>query len=264
MLTSSSNSGQNENQVIKDVIHNKSKYLLNFENGLFYDSFMEAAYSRTVIDTNKIGTNLNVIEFGCFTGIVSAAMQRLGHQVTASDIDFVLSDPANSAFFESEHVATISHDLASHPLPLPSESYDLIIFTEVIEHLNFNPLPLISEFNRILKVGGFIYVATPNLASAYNRLSLARGKSFMYPVEALRWNLTPNTGMSVGIHWREYTKKELVDLFTECGFSLHHHYFTHLAENRSPFPRKQLVRLMYRLLPSLLPAQVGIFRKNQP
>jgi 2-polyprenyl-3-methyl-5-hydroxy-6-metoxy-1,4-benzoquinol methylase len=254
---------QEEHQVVKEVIKSKSKYLPKFENGIFYDSFMENAYSRTVSDVNKIGGNLKVIEFGCFTGIVSASMQRLGHQVTASDIDFVLSDPANSAFLESEHIATISHDLASSsPLPISSESFDLIIFTEVLEHLNCNPLPLISEFNRILKNSGFIYVATPNLASIYNRLCLAQGKSFMNPVEHLRWNLTPNSGMSVGLHWREYTKHELVDVFAECGFSLHHHYFTHLAENRSPFMRKHLIRLMYKIFPSLLPAQVAIFRKN--
>ena len=84
----------------------------------------------------------------------------------------------------------------------------------------------------------------------------------MNPVEHLRWNLIPNSGMSVGLHWREWTKRELVELFADRGFSLHDHYFTQLEPSRSLFPRKQAVSLMYKLFPSLLPAQVAIFRKN--
>jgi 2-polyprenyl-3-methyl-5-hydroxy-6-metoxy-1,4-benzoquinol methylase len=263
MQAAHQNLEKSENKIVKDVIQAKSKYSPKFENGVFYDSFMENAFCRTVSDVNNIGKNLKVIEFGCFTGIVSASMQRLGHQVVASDVDFVLSDPANRAFFEAEHITTVPHDLSSsQPLPLPTEGFDLIIFTEVLEHLNFNPLPLISEFNRILRTNGFIYVATPNLASIYNRLCLAKGKSFMNPVEHLRWNLTPNSGMSVGLHWREYTKNELIDIFAEYGFSLNHHYYTHLAVNRSSYFRKHLISLMYKVIPSLLPAQVAIFRKN--
>ena len=49
-------------------------------------------------------------------------------------------------------------------LNLPSDSYDVIILEQVIEHLNnFNSL--FNEFYRILKEGGIIYIGCPNMNS---------------------------------------------------------------------------------------------------
>jgi 2-polyprenyl-3-methyl-5-hydroxy-6-metoxy-1,4-benzoquinol methylase len=248
--------------VVAEVLQRKSAYLLDFEDGNQYDSLMVHAYSRTVADVNTIGANLDIIEFGCFTGIVSASLSRLGHRLTASDIQFVLADLNNSSFLASESIKAVPHDLAASPLPFSSESFDVIVFTEVLEHLNFNPLPLLSEFHRILRPKGVVYLTTPNLVSASNRMLMIKGTSFMNPVEHLRWNLKPATGMSVGLHWREWTKEELVELFSESGFALKHHNYMLLSPNQSGFPRKQLVSAMYSLLPSLMPGQVAVFTKS--
>jgi SAM-dependent methyltransferase len=223
---------------------------------------MALAYSRTVADVASLGTGFDIIEFGCFTGIVAASLQQLGNHVIASDIDFVVSDPGNQEFLRSLGVAVVPHDLANTPLPFASNLFDLIIFTEVLEHLNFNPLPLLAEFHRILKPAGLVYLATPNLARISNRINMVRGRSFMNPVEHLYWNLSPDTGMSVGLHWREGAKDELIELLSGSGFSLQSHYYTLLSANRSRFPRRQLISLMYSLFPSLLPTQVGVFMKN--
>lgn len=217
--------------------------------------------SRTVSDVDKLGQNLDIIEFGCFTGIVSAALSRLGHNLTASDVDFVLTDPQNSSFLVSEGVKIVPHNLAEIPLPFSSQTFDLIVFTEVLEHLNFNPIPLIKEFCRILRPGGLIYLATPNLVRASNRVLMMKGKSFVNPVEHLKWNLQPETGMAVGLPWREWTKEELIELFSEAGLALRIHSYILLSPNQSRFPRKQLVKAMYGLVPSLMPGQVAVFMK---
>ena len=249
-------------EVVKEVLSRKSSYQCRFGDGNQYDSLMAHAYSRTVTDVNALGANLDVVEFGCFTGIVSASLSRLGHNVTASDIQFVLADPSNSLFLASENIKAVPHDLAVIPLPFSSETFDVIVFAEVLEHLNFNPLPLLCEFSRILRPSGVVYLATPNLVSASNRMLMIKGAGFMNPVEHLRLNLKPATGMSVGLHWREWTKQELIELFSESGFALKHHNYMLLSPNQSGFPRKQLVAAMYSLLPSLLPAQVALFTKS--
>jgi 2-polyprenyl-3-methyl-5-hydroxy-6-metoxy-1,4-benzoquinol methylase len=248
--------------VVADVLQKKSQVSLKFENGSYYDSEMQYAYHRTVAEVNSLGNNLEVIEFGCFTGIVSASLQRLGHHVTASDINFVLEDEQNSAFLISEGVKLWPHNLAVLPLTLPSNTFDIIVFTEVIEHLNFNPIPLLCEFSRILKPGGLVYCATPNLASLSNRLRLMRGLGIMNPIDHLVWNLTPETGMSVGLHWREWTKSELVALFVEAGFVLKSHHYGLIVPNKSKPLRKYMVKLMYDLFPSFMPNQVSIFAKD--
>lgn len=80
-------------------------------------------------------------------------------------------------------------------------------------------------------------------------------------MQSYLWNLNPGTGMQVGLILREWTKAELVELFGVCGFETESHCFTVNTRNRSGFLRKQLVNLMYRFFPSLMPTQVGVFRK---
>ena len=109
--------------VVVDVLARKSAYKLKFEDGDQYDSVMRLAYSRTVRDLEALGKNLKVLEIGAFTGIVSAALANLGHDVTASDIPFVLADERNAAFLRSEGVKTIPHDLSVLPFPASSSVF---------------------------------------------------------------------------------------------------------------------------------------------
>lgn len=67
----------------------------------------------------------------------------------------------------------------------------------------------------------------------------------------------------MGLHWREWTKDELIQLFTEAGFSLKFHKYGMLTNNVSSFPRKQLISLMYALMPYLRANQVGVFVRNE-
>jgi SAM-dependent methyltransferase len=159
-------------------------------------------------------------------------------------------------------VAVCPANLAHSQLPVPDESFDLIVFNEVLEHLNFNPIPLLREFARVLVPGGKVYCATPNLASAKNRWLMMRGKSYINPVRDLVRNLTPNTGMSVGLHWREWSREEFVEVFSVAGLKMVSHRFTLVTPNRSKALRRTMVGLMYRFFPSLLPLQVGVFQKG--
>jgi|GEM_PF-5559704 2-polyprenyl-3-methyl-5-hydroxy-6-metoxy-1,4-benzoquinol methylase len=247
---------------VVDVLARKSAYQLKFEDGNQYDSKMWLAYSRTVRDLEALGRNMKVLEIGAFTGIVSAALANLGHDVTASDIPFVLADERNAAFLRSEGVKTMPHDLSILPFPAPSSEFDLVVMNEVLEHLNFNPIPLLRELARVLKPGGLLYCATPNLSKVHSRLRLLRGQGIMNPISHLVLNLKPETGMSVGLHWREWTKDEMVQLFKKAGFSVKSHKYGVYTNNVSPFPRKQLIGLMYALAPSLMANQVGVFVRN--
>ena len=246
---------------VLEVLRKKSGSNLTILDGGEYDREMADTYSRTVYDVESLGKNLRILEFGCFTGIVSASLKRLGHEVTGSDIPFVLEDEENAAFYRDENLTIWPHDLSSGPLQQPSGSFDLIVFTEVLEHLNFNPIPLLREFARILRPGGMVYCATPNLGNIHHRINLLLGRGIMSPMEYLIMNLDPDSAMRIGLHWREWTKDELVDLFAQAGLSLKCHKYGLVTSNRSGFPRKQLVALMYSLAPSLMPNQVAVFAK---
>lgn len=51
----------------------------------------------------------------------------------------------------------IEHEM----LPLPDESFDLILCSEVIEHMDVDPMYALCEFNRLLRVGGTLVLPRP-------------------------------------------------------------------------------------------------------
>lgn len=54
---------------------------------------------------------------------------------------------------------------ATRPFPLPSASFDLVHCEHVIEHLRYEGgLAMLAECHRVLRPGGILRIATPNLA----------------------------------------------------------------------------------------------------
>jgi len=232
-----------------------------FENARHYNNMIAHGHRAIVHRVHPLGSKMRILELGAFTGVVAVTLQRLGHQVTASDVPFVMDDPALAEFLDKEGIKRCGMDLSNIHFPLPDSSFDLINFHSVLSMLNFNPLPLYREFHRLLVDGGLVVCGTTNLHSAKNLSLMLRRKGYLSPVEHLSWALMPGKGMSVGLRWREWGKDELIETFEASGFRLVSHTYDMLTANRSKFPRKQLVAAMYRLFPSLMVDQTAIFAK---
>jgi SAM-dependent methyltransferase len=79
--------------------------------------------------------------------------------------------------FDKKRVETeiVSINLESDMFPLEDCSVDFILCSEVIEHLDIDPMFMLTEINRVLKVGGALLVTTPNSCSARNFWKIANG-----------------------------------------------------------------------------------------
>lgn len=56
-------------------------------------------------------------------------------------------------------------NIEDEPLPLPDAMFDLVMCSEVLEHMDVDPMYALAEFNRVLKPGGHLFVSTPNSTS---------------------------------------------------------------------------------------------------
>ncbi|WP_158230962.1 class I SAM-dependent methyltransferase [Rhodopirellula bahusiensis] len=225
-----------------------------------YNEHMRYRYRLTLDDITSVGKQLRVLEIGAFTGVVSVSLKKMGYSVTAHDIPFIVEDKSMKHFLVNNNVECVGLDLQDTVFPIQDEKFDLIVFNEVLEHLCFNAIPLLREFNRLLDNGGRVYCATPNLACLRNRVYLSRGKGFLSPISSLLLQLQPGMATSVGLHWREWTKDELVELFNASGFHVDRHWYR--QHIRGIKIRNRIVNALYTVFPALQPGQVGVFKKD--
>jgi len=77
-------------------------------------------------------------------------------------------------------------------LPFPDEGFDLVMLTEVIEHME-DPFRAVREFNRVLRPDGPLVLATPDYGHMEERLGYLFGGTLPEPLEARL--LPPRAGL---------------------------------------------------------------------
>ena len=223
------------------------------------------SYVRTVRDINLFCGNAGhikrVLEIGSFLGPVSFALKRIGYDVQALDIPEFHKSNTLQALYEKNGVPFCGLNLRCAKLPYESGSLDAVIMCEVLEHLNFNPLPVLQEINRILKPGGLIYIGMPNQSWLRHRLRLLFGRSIHNTIDDFFLQLDKRANMIAGLHWREYTVKEALQMINAMNFeSIASYYFVESGASRAGAFRNWLRRIMY-FYPAFRPYQVVIGRK---
>jgi SAM-dependent methyltransferase len=126
-------------------------------------------------------------------------------------------------------------DIEKREFPFPDESFDVVFFVDVLEHL-YDPIIALKEIRRVLKPGGYLCLKTPNCANLKNRIKLLFGKSPLHNIDG--WLLddryfTPSGETKFQGHIREYTLEELKKILKCYGFDsllIHFHpteYYPH-------------------------------------
>lgn len=224
-------------------------------------------YIRTLSDViEHFGDrkDVRVFEIGAFFGVVSIALSRYGYDVTASDVPEYMSLPAQQERFSREGVKIDTMRLQDFIIDKEDESVDCVIMCEVLEHLNFNPLPLMKEINRILVPGGLFYVALPNQNSIRNRLRFLAGKSVGIPISDFYEQLDPAKPVIANGHWREYSMQDLQDLLVPLGFETKRHYYFGLSETLPGLSfKRSFGKAFYRFFPQMKENQTGLFLRKE-
>lgn len=170
----------------------------------------EARYRTILNHIQHADSRLKILDVGCYPYHLGAALEAMGHDVygISSSHEPIHSPKVKVCNIETERFG------------FSDNIFDLVICTEVIEHLPQSPVHALKEMRRVTKKDGRLLVTTPNIARSINRLKLLLGKSVTYPVSQL---LEDNGRGSIIYHRhnREYTLRELTRLMEFAGWHVH-------------------------------------------
>ena len=146
-----------------------------------------------------------------FTDLKATCANYFGPQVAPRSAQNVSAiDPATGK--RETHVMEFHHfNIEEAQFPFPSTSFDVVLFCEVLEHLQSDPVKVIREIKRVLKPSGHLILTTPNVSRLENVCRMVAGENIYDPLSGYG---------SYGRHNREYNKHELVQLLQYCGFDI--------------------------------------------
>ncbi|MEO8540659.1 MAG: methyltransferase domain-containing protein [bacterium] len=104
-------------------------------------------------------------------------------------------------------------DAEKERFPYEDNTFDLVTWCEVIEHLTENPVHTLAEIHRVLKPGGALVLSTPNASRADSIANFLAGRNIYDPYHL-------GAPLKGSRHSREYTFSELKELLEGCGYSI--------------------------------------------
>ncbi|MFC1912769.1 class I SAM-dependent methyltransferase [Chloroflexota bacterium] len=192
--------------------------------------------SREHLIRIEVGQGNKVLDLGCGEGRNSLLFTE-ENEVYGLDIcpkRMLLNE--ENAFDKSYRTLIVSNAIS---LPFPEASFDIVVCTELIEHVA-ETRQLVVELKRVLKEGGKLILSTPNLVSLGNRLGMMLGKGLklspfgflkgegFYPLPPWREGNITEKECSFGsirypeqpLHVRFFTFESLRKFLRQSGFEV--------------------------------------------
>lgn len=136
--------------------------------------------ARKNLYVELIGQGNQILEVGCRSGNLTQYYHE-GNEVVGVDVD----RNALVEFGKRLHLESHWVDVDSEPLPFREDQFDVVVFSEVMEHLRF-PQKTLEEIQRVLKPEGRMIGSVPNSFRLRNRLKFLFGNAFEVDASHLR------------------------------------------------------------------------------
>ena len=152
-----------------------------------------------------IKENKKILDVGCGSGFIASEMTK---RYNLDRKNFYLIDIDNYLIFpENKGMNFFSSDISFSKLPFANDSFDIVLSSQVIEHLE-NPFNYLREIERVLKPGGYFILSLPNGWNIFSRfLFLFKGK-----IEGWHKDNNHITFLPRDVFWRFLKNYQVIDI----------------------------------------------------
>jgi ubiquinone/menaquinone biosynthesis C-methylase UbiE len=154
-----------------------------------------------------------IVDIGCGDGLATSVAARLnpGHRFVGVDWS---QDAIRQA--RARGLTLLRAGVDGSRLPIAAETADVVIMSELIEHV-VDTDSVLDQAWRVLKPGGSLLLSTPNLAAWYNRVLLVLGVQPVFSEVSLR-GVYGRPGSQVAGHLHMFTRRAVTGLLAAHGF----------------------------------------------
>ncbi len=145
-----------------------------------------------------------VLEIGCGMG---ANLAHIRYRFPGTEV-YGIELMQQVARFGTDMADIIVGDIETMRIPYEHHYFDAVIMGDVLEHLR-NPGEVLVEMKKYLKPGGRLVAGIPNFMNISVVVPLLRGR-FMYQEQ----------GLLDRTHIHFFTKQEIFDMFSSCGYKI--------------------------------------------
>lgn len=157
-----------------------------------------------------------VLDVGTQYGLALLVLKDAGYEVCGTDLEESISSYSNP--LKAVDIPVFAWDLHRF-CPLSESSFDVVIATEVLEHIQFELGSAVERLCRLLRPGGWLILTTPNIYQLPNIIKILRGENICepFPDKPVFRN---DVVIDSRTHPREPTMKELCQAVESNGLEI--------------------------------------------
>jgi SAM-dependent methyltransferase len=138
-----------------DLSFTGERFLPECSGEIAYEHWHRYAFARL------LAADRDVLDAACGEGYGTALLGSVAASAVGVDIDAGVVARATAVYGRGDRIRFVEGSCAQ--LPLPDASMDVVVSFETIEHLRAaDQPPMIAEFARVLRPGGFLIISSPN------------------------------------------------------------------------------------------------------